>query len=360
MKLVAVLLFIACIVSVAPGQWVEKTIVLPDSLSALGIPGTMVYNTGNNFLFIGCDSGVAIVDGFSDRLIARTPTRSLRDYPACYAPQVNKVYWLGGEYGSRTFVLDGATGRDLKHLLTPNAGAICYNPQANKVYCGDYYGCNVMVIDGTTDDVIAIDSAGVFSASLCYSPRRNKVYVGSAHNGVTVVDGGSNQVVARIEGFTARRLCYDSLNDKVYCASNAYDVAVIDAAGDSLLRYIPDNDGPWDVCYNPVQNRVYVSNEGNSTISVLRDSGGGIEETMDDERGTMNAAPTVIRGVLFLPGAASHKPQATSLMDATGRKVLDLKPGANDVRAIVPGVYFVRAESRELSAASCYKIVVTR
>jgi hypothetical protein len=49
------------------------------------------------------------------------------------------------------------------------------------------------------------------------------------------------------------------------------------------------------------------------------------------------------------------------LLDISGRQVLDLKPGANDVRALAPGVYFVR----ELSAASpkpqaVRKVVVTR
>ena len=50
---------------------------------------------------------------------------------------------------------------------------------------------------------------------------------------------------------------------------------------------------------------------------------------------------TVVSGVLFLTEASSHKPQAAALLDISGRKVQDLKPGANDVRALAPGVYFV-------------------
>ena len=34
--------------------------------------------------------------------------------------------------------------------------------------------------------------------------------------------------------------------------------------------------------------------------------------------------------------------------------------GANDVRSLAPGVYFVRAVSCEPSAVSCQKVVVTR
>ncbi len=49
-------------------------------------------------------------------------------------------------------------------------------------------------------------------------------------------------------------------------------------------------------------------------------------------------------------------------MDISGRKVMDLKAGANDVRGLAPGVYFVRSEpsavGRQPSAVT--KVVVTR
>jgi len=68
-----------------------------------------------------------------------------------------------------------------------------------------------------------------------------------------------------------------------------------------------------------------------------------------------------VRGVLFLSEAASREPQATSLLDVSGRKVLNLKPGANDVRALAPGVYFMRqASSVEHQASSVIKVVVAR
>jgi hypothetical protein len=92
--------------------------------------------------------------------------------------------------------------------------------------------------------------------------------------------------------------------------------------------------------------------------------GGGIEETMNDELVAMNVGTTIVRGVLVL-GAVGSRQNAgyrAELLDAAGRKVMDLKPGANDVRALVPGVYFVRAEpsavDRQPSAVA--KVVVTR
>jgi hypothetical protein len=68
------------------------------------------------------------------------------------------------------------------------------------------------------------------------------------------------------------------------------------------------------------------------------------EETSNAELRTPIGSPSVVRGVLFLLGATSPKPQAASLMDIGGRTVLELRPGANDVSRLSPGVYFFREE----------------
>jgi hypothetical protein len=89
---------------------------------------------------------------------------------------------------------------------------------------------------------------------------------------------------------------------------------------------------------------MYDNRDGNSEIYYKRNlTAGGVEETMNEERVTMNAGPTIVRGVLVLPEATSRKPQAASLLDATGRKAMELRPGANDVSRLAPGVYFASA-----------------
>ena len=71
---------------------------------------------------------------------------------------------------------------------------------------------------------------------------------------------------------------------------------------------------------------------------------------------------TVVRGVLVLPrhmteirSGISDRVPKPSLLDAAGRKVLDLKPGANDVRRLAPGVYFVLTEPSAVA-----KVVLAR
>jgi hypothetical protein len=88
---------------------------------------------------------------------------------------------------------------------------------------------------------------------------------------------------------------------------------------------------------------------------------GGVPGNRLEPRTEATPEPTVILGVLFLSEASSHKPQAASLLDISGQKVQDLHPGANDVRALAPGVYFVREEPQASSRKPqpVRKVVVT-
>ena len=104
--------------------------------------------------------------------------------------------------------------------------------------------------------------------------------------------------------------------------------------------------------------------ESNAGLQIIRFQGIGIEESKT--RPTTLGSPltaTVIRGVLQL--GAGGRPEASGraeLLDISGRETMELKPGANDVARLPPGVYFVREEragSRKQSVSSIKKIVLT-
>jgi hypothetical protein len=79
---------------------------------------------------------------------------------------------------------------------------------------------------------------------------------------------------------------------------------------------------------------------------------------------------TVVRNVLFLPAEDGDSPPErlrptqrgtvpifrAALLDIGGRQVMDLKPGANDVRMLPAGIYFVR----QVAGTQTTKIVVQR
>jgi hypothetical protein len=86
-----------------------------------------------------------------------------------------------------------------------------------------------------------------------------------------------------------------------------------------------------------------------------------VAETTKPEVRVTNSGATIVRGVLLLGKPTGPSPSTSWLLDISGRKVLDLHSGANDVRALAPGVYFVRSASGvEREASSVTKVVVTR
>jgi hypothetical protein len=62
--------------------------------------------------------------------------------------------------------------------------------------------------------------------------------------------------------------------------------------------------------------------------------------------------------VLFLPRSASTSSSPSCLLDISGRKVLALRPGPNDVSHLAPGVYFVRTAGDNPTPGK--KVVVER
>jgi phosphoribosylformylglycinamidine (FGAM) synthase PurS component len=83
----------------------------------------------------------------------------------------------------------------------------------------------------------------------------------------------------------------------------------------------------------------------------------GIEETPSFEVRTARVEPTIVRGVLRLP--VSPFTIHASLFDMTGRAVMPLRPGANDVSRLSPGVYFVQAPTGNRQS-KMRRVILTR
>jgi len=86
---------------------------------------------------------------------------------------------------------------------------------------------------------------------------------------------------------------------------------------------------------------------------------GVVEESRKSQASSRKPTPTIVRSVLQLEevDGRQHPTYQAELLDAAGRKTLDLHAGANDLRTLAPGVYFVRSGP---PAASIRKVILTR
>jgi hypothetical protein len=133
-------------------------------------------------------------------------------------------------------------------------------------------------------------------------------------------------------------------------------ISVSDPAHPVQVGYHGTADLAYDVAV--VGDYAYVA-ACNAGLQICQFYGAGIEEGRQPVASGLRPTATVIRGVLFLSEASGEKREARGeLLDISGRTVLDLHSGANGVSGIAPGIYFVRAASRELSSVSCHKVVI--
>jgi len=98
-------------------------------------------------------------------------------------------------------------------------------------------------------------------------------------------------------------------------------------------------------------------------LDIFEFLGEGVEETPNAEVRTTNTGPTVVKGVLRLEvDSRQQTVDRAELLDVSGRRVTDLRPGPNDVRALAPGVYFIRRPVTEdgRPGASVRKVLLTK
>jgi hypothetical protein len=104
---------------------------------------------------------------------------------------------------------------------------------------------------------------------------------------------------------------------------------------------------------------VYVA-DGSAGLQILQFYGVGVEESPQPQAPSRKLAATVVRGVLFLGERTSASSSTSYLLDAAGRRVMGLKAGANDVRALAPGVYFIRDAQVQAQAQAVRRVVITK
>jgi YVTN family beta-propeller protein len=370
----------------------------------------LAWNPLRNKVYVSSytNSCVYAVDGVTDRVVAQVEVRAGSQPTAlCYNSANDKLY-AASSRDSTVSVIECAGDTVAATLDLPGGGgSLVYNGILNKVYCS---GSTLAVIDGAGDSIVAFVGLPERTGELCFVPTHNKLYVGAyGQPYIYVVDCAGDTLIRTLETFfSAVHLYYDLASDKVYAGqSSTGSLWVYDAGTDSFLaspgigpamtsaldnartgdanrvycasgignvvmvisgetnysiRGITVGSYPVALAWNPGHSWMYVANAYSSSITVVRDTLlVGIEERQP-QASSHKPQATVVRGVLQLGvGSKQDTEYRAELLDISGRKVLELHHGANDVRALAPGVYFVRqASGVKHEASSVAKVVVAR
>jgi YVTN family beta-propeller protein len=368
-------------------------------------PRAVVVNPVTNRIYVAneASSSVTVIDGATNS----TQTVAVGSGPQDVAadPVTNNIY-VANTAGNTVTVIDGATNS----TQTAQAGiwpvAVAVNPVTNKIYVANNGSDNVTVIDGATNAVLEGGvAAGSGPRAVAVNPVTGKFYVTNENgDNVTVVVADRDwytQVVAGVDPVPAnvvheaqpvltgwgvnRWAPYRTgmmgvlQNSKTLQAALDWTSVTSGAGTDSIAwawHWGTDSlvMGENFVCYVPLEDQAGITNNlglgspctGNPGVHPLYrlESIVGVEELSRSE-GRLTNSPTIVRGVLVLGAVDSRQNTAyrAELLDIAGRSVLELALGENDVRALAPGVYFVRrrdSRGQGFEYSRVTKVVLTR
>lgn len=111
------------------------------------------------------------------------------------------------------------------------------------------------------------------------------------------------------------------------------------AAKCSLMVWYPTNDWYYGSAY------VYTL-FGDPALRIKYGMNTSIDETKTSiSFESANSLPTIMRGTIYLPSVSGS---LSVLFDINGQKVINLHPGANDIRHLAPGVYFINIQGEKV------------
>jgi len=379
----------------------------------------MAYNRDKGSMCVALgDSGLAVFDCATDSLLRILDVRA---EVMVYDSVRRKVYCAGN---SSFWVLNAEAETVLTEIPElAGTSALCLNAGRGKLYTGTQYPpYGIHVIDCNGDTILGVlETSAGYSRFAC-SETYDKLYAHKFGGKLLVVDCVTDRVDSLLPGGHAigdvsvnedgtRLLCYGGGGPTLVldCATDSV-VAELDTvksqsegwsraavwSHDSRRIYVPswhlgvvvldaENGGvdsirtgnhPMGVLLHPTADRAYVANEYSSSLTVIRDEV-GIAETPSAEVRAADSGPTIVRGMLFVRvenrGQSLGAPASDSardsprfprpvLLDVSGRKVLDLHTGANDVSRHAPGVYFVREAQAQAQAQAkaVRKVIIAR
>jgi YVTN family beta-propeller protein len=325
-------------------------------------PLAMACNPVSGKAYCATENAIRIYSGSGDTLIKTLPGGTVSGM-LCN-PTNNEVYCLMVD-GNNVMVVSGAGDSVVKMIAVgTNPQALAYDTAANRLYVANNYDASLSVIDCGLDSAVATVAVNGYPVALGFNPTDHKVYA-ACDNSISVIDAAHDSVVASFAvGGYPNAFVYSAANDWMYFTRrNDNMVVTIDGVSNQIVDSVIVDAGPTCLVLNPQQHRVYSANMWSSDVSVISDSALGVAELRRVAVRNPRPAATIVRGVLVLGavGSRQNTVDRAGLLDITGRKVLELKTGANDVSRLAPGVYFIREQptvSGKPSAVFVRKVVI--
>jgi len=310
----------ALLASPLSAQYLEKTIMLPDSFGSVSFLASIAYSPSSDRVYVGdeggsvlvvdattlakltriragirqrvhsllpipgtaklyaaTDAGIKVIDCTRDSVVGEVSMDGGCYMFAAFDSAGGKAYYIGYDTGyvaaavdvtRDSVVANVALGRDY-------VTAACFNTCNQKLYLTDKwrYSRRLSIVDTRADSLLRTLTMAKYPSALGYNPVENKVYCGY-FSGVYILDGESDTLIGQghaMSGGPGVIGCNTDAN-KVYCGiggGESRDVYVLDGTTDSTIAVVQVGSGPRAMLYNPLDSNVYVACGEGYILSVI-------------------------------------------------------------------------------------------
>lgn len=193
----------------------------------------------------------------------------------CWDSVHNKVFVVNQETNSKVWVINGENNQIIATIenVGNQAQRVVCNPRINKVYVGNLSSNNVAVIDAVNNNLVTLVDVGGPVRDLTVDINNNLVCAATG-NGVAVIDENNNLTnLIPVQGNPVS-IFYLPSTGKVYCLAarmgqNGF-MHVINAANGTIETSVNVLLDPQTACYNPNNNKIYVSNYSSNRVSIIQ------------------------------------------------------------------------------------------
>ena len=232
--------------------------------------------TNKIYLAISNPGQVVVIDGKTQQAIKTIPIQPF-GHSVAVNPLTNRIYASGCSSGTcHIFVIDGKTDTIVTAIPIASGSFIgiqglAVNPVTDLIYASDADNGQYIVIDGKTNTVVNQVSVFIQPAGIAVNPKTNRIYIsdGGFSSSVLVYDGATNAQVARVHvSSSGDGVATNFRLDRAYgVTSNT--LAVIDGSTNQEITEVPTGQFPLDVDVNLANNKVYVTNGNDSTVTII-------------------------------------------------------------------------------------------
>ncbi len=256
------------------GNWQQVT-----TIGVGANPQAMVINQVTHTVYVADsgDSKVYVIDANSYAVTSVNVGSSPRSIAVNEV--TNKIY-VPGFASNDLSIIDGATNTVQTISVGNSPGAVAVNPLTNQIFVaniGNGNGASVSVVNGSDNTVSTLpvqSGAASSQAAIVVDPQTNIAYAGINGGSLTAVDGASLAVTNLSTGTGGNSaIALNPVTHKLYTASTDPStgnivLAIADGAT-NLSAPLTTQTQPWSIAVNPATNKIYATNNGSNSVSVI-------------------------------------------------------------------------------------------